>query len=79
MPRMSCPLITSRRVLETMSSGKVLPTNMEISPTNRGSGLEQRSCKVRLAEAGVSSWGADVCAEQPSCKVRRRERAVFFQ
>ena len=50
MPRMSCPLISNRRVLVAMSSGKVLPTNMEISPTNRGICIEQRSCKVRLGE-----------------------------
>jgi hypothetical protein len=44
---LSCPLITRRRVLEAMSSGKVLRTSMEISPTNRGTCIEQRSCKVR--------------------------------
>ena len=41
-----------------MSSGKVLPTNMEISPTNRGACIEQRSCKVRLGEVVASSCTA---------------------
>jgi hypothetical protein len=83
MPRMSCPLISSRRVLVAMSSGKVLPRNMEISPTNRGVCIVQSSCKVRPEARGVAFCAAaacaGVCAGQPSCKVRRRERAVFFQ
>jgi hypothetical protein len=66
---MSCPLINSRRVLVAMSSGKVLPTNMEISPTNRGTCIEQRSCKVRPGELGATSCAAGTCAGQPSCKV----------
>ena len=53
MPRMPCPLINRHRALVAMSSGKVLPMNMEISPTNMGIGIEQRSCKVRLGEAAA--------------------------
>ena len=79
MPRMSCPLTSSRRVLVAMSSGKVLPTNMEISPTNRGICIEQRSCKVRLGVFSTSCSMAVSWFEQPSCKVRRLYRAVFFQ
>ena len=47
MHRLSCPLITNRLVLVAMSSGKVLPKNMDISPTNRGTCIAQRSCNVR--------------------------------
>jgi hypothetical protein len=127
MPRMSCALNMIRRKLVAISSGKVLPVNMEISPTSTSSGREQRSCKVRLGEAvtaldaettegartpastgsggdgacvvvtGVGGDGgagdaggaavgcaaadcpAATCVGQPSCKVRRRWRAVFFQ
>jgi len=54
MPKMSCPLINSRRRLVAISSGKVLPMNMEIMPTSRGTGMEQRSCKVRLGELAAA-------------------------
>ena len=76
---MSCPLITSRWVVVAMSSGKVLPVNMEISPTNRGTCMAQRSCKVRPGLGGARAAGTGVGAALPSCKVRRRERAVCFQ
>jgi len=58
---MPCPLIISRRRLVAMSSGKVLPMNMEISPASRGSDLEQRSCKVRVGE--LAAAGGTVTAE----------------
>ena len=41
-----------------MSSGKALSANLEISPTNRGMGIEQRSCQVRMGELGSSSCAA---------------------
>ena len=69
MPRMPSPLIISRRRLVAMSSGKVLPMNMEISPTSRGSDLEQRSCKVRVGElAGAGGTATAEAAMAPGSK-----------
>lgn len=69
MPRMPRPLIISRRRLVAMSSGKVLPMNMEISPTSRGSDREQRSCKVRLGE--LAAAGSTVIAEAATAPASR--------
>jgi len=69
LPRMPSPLIISRRRLVAMSSGKVLPMNREISPTSRGSDLEQRSCKVRVGElAGAGGTATAEAAMAPGSK-----------